>query len=173
MLRGSAVQRSCQLGDRRIVSALVRPLLFRRRHLTRAQFSDNAFPGIRVVGHVFVAKAVEVQSALLDFAVVAGDAILAYDGSQRRGRRWRWTGGGRLRPDGATNQEQNRYPAEATNSQANHVSRKLTEWNLRFQISEENDFPGKPGQEKSQAWRVPARDKILRRKRTRIYSLSS
>src|SRR5881394_924357 len=100
MLRGRAIQRGDQLGDRRVVGALVRALLSRRRHLTRAQFSDNELPGVGVAGRVLVADAVEIQSAFLDLAVVATDAIVIHDLSHWRVSPDRWMRGLLLRPDG-------------------------------------------------------------------------
>ena len=75
MLRGSAVQLGSQLGDRRFVNALVGPLLSRRRHLAGTKLSDDAFPGICVAAQVFLADALEIQSALLHFVIVATDTI--------------------------------------------------------------------------------------------------
>ena len=84
---GGAVQSERQLLHDRIVGALVRPILSGGRHLTRAQLPHDAFPGARLARHVLQADAVEVQSALLHFAVVAGDTILVYEKSHWRGRR--------------------------------------------------------------------------------------
>src|SRR6266516_3502260 len=149
MLRGGAIQRGCQLGDRRVVNALVRPLLSRRRHLTRAELSDNLFPDLGMFRGVLQTDAVKVQSPLLHFAVVASDAIVVYDRSYCRASPKRWTRGRLFCPDGMTSHEQNRHPAEPTNSLANHVRTNPTVGNLYLHSSLDHVCPGGPGQEES------------------------
>src|SRR5207302_11236566 len=82
--RGNMVQRSGQPAYQSLVGALIWPLLSRRRHLTRPQFSHNSFPFIRMLGQVFLANLVKIQASLFDFRVVTRDTVLIDD--DRRGR---------------------------------------------------------------------------------------
>jgi hypothetical protein len=143
MFGSFAIQRQSQPGYNVFIGALVRTLLAEWRHLARAKLSDNAFPGIGMPGDIFMAKFLEIQAALLRFAVVATNAVLIDDTSNAGS----WIDGGSFGAKGFEIHDQNRQAKEKASP--DRMKRESVNGNSRFQGSQKHTRPGLSGQGES------------------------